>query len=102
MILTVLAGSIAFLGGEIGLLMNILFPKFDWDNENVPVKQGGSVFLTILTSFVYTGILFLIIRFVSLALEGILLLCLLLTIVLAITIYLIIFYKGESLLLKKL
>lgn len=101
-LLVALSGIISMLGGEIGLLMNILFPKLKWDNENVPIKQGGAVLLTILFAFLYTAIQFLIVYFIQISTEGILLICLLLSLILAIIVYAVIFYKGETLLLRKL
>ena len=34
----------------IGLMLNLIFPRFDWINENIPIKQGASVNLTMLAS----------------------------------------------------
>ena len=99
---TALGGTIAMLGGEVGLLMNILLPNLKWDNENVPIKQGASVLITLLFAFVYTGIQFLIVYFVPVTVEGILLICLALALVLSVIAYALIYYKGEQLLAKKL
>ena len=99
---TAVGCAIALLGGEVGLLMNILLPNLKWDNENVPVKQGASVLFTLLFAFVYTGIQFLIVYFIPLAVEGLLLICLILALILSVVAYAVIFYKGESILAKKL
>lgn len=99
---TAVGGTIAMLGGEVGLLMNILLPNLKWDNENVPIKQGASVLITLLFAFVYTGIQFLIVYFVPVTVEGILLICLALALVLSVIAYALIYYKGEQLLAKKL
>lgn len=40
------------LSGALGLMMNLLFPKLDWTNETVPVKQGAAVILTMLAMMV--------------------------------------------------
>lgn len=32
---------------ELGLFLNILFPKFDWKNETAIIKQGLPVFITV-------------------------------------------------------
>ena len=34
-----------------GIMMNLRYPKFDWENEAVPVKQGASPMLTMLVGF---------------------------------------------------
>ncbi|MGM9645610.1 MAG: hypothetical protein ACI3XS_02850 [Eubacteriales bacterium] len=36
--------SMIAFGGYFGMLMGLKFPKFDWQNENVAVKQGFAVF----------------------------------------------------------
>lgn len=35
----------------VGIMMNLRYPKFDWENEAVPVKQGASPMLTMLVGF---------------------------------------------------
>ncbi|MBQ3357021.1 MAG: hypothetical protein IJG45_07930 [Oscillospiraceae bacterium] len=42
------------LSGVFGLVMNLCFPKLDWTNEAVPVKQSASVLLTMLPMMAYT------------------------------------------------
>lgn len=42
------------LNALFGLTMNLAFPKFDWANEAVPVKQGMALLLTMLATMVYT------------------------------------------------
>lgn len=39
-----------------GLSANLAFPVFDWENETAVVKQGASVFITMLTGFATVGI----------------------------------------------
>lgn len=41
------------LTGTFGLMMNLCFPKLDWTNEAVPVKQSASVVLTMLLMMAY-------------------------------------------------
>lgn len=41
-----------FLFAFVGIIMNTLFPKFKFDNIIQPIKQSGSVFFSILVSFV--------------------------------------------------
>ncbi len=49
-ILTPFLANVAF--AFLGLIFNILFPKFDFDNEVQPVKQGLASFLTMLTQMI--------------------------------------------------
>lgn len=42
---------VVFLLGEIGLMLNLRFPVFDWDNETYPVKQSMSVGAAIFSGF---------------------------------------------------
>ena len=39
------------LFGEIGLLLNLKFPNFTWENEAYPVKQSASAGLALLSGF---------------------------------------------------
>ena len=49
--------------GEIGLMINLKYPVFNWDNETYPVKQSLSAGLTLLTGFgvnvLFIGLYFL-------------------------------------------
>ena len=40
--------AFALFSALFGLAMNLLFPKLEWKNELVPVKQGASVLLAML------------------------------------------------------
>lgn len=42
---------LAFFGGLLGLLANLLLPKLDWASEAVPVKQGMSVLVAMLANY---------------------------------------------------
>ena len=42
------------LNGAFGLMMNLCFPKLDWTNEAVPIKQSASVILTMLPMMAYS------------------------------------------------
>lgn len=56
-LLSVVAGiCIITLSAVSGLMLNIIFPKFDWTNETVPIKQSMASFLSM-----FTGIFFNII-----------------------------------------
>ncbi len=52
------------LNGVFGLMMNLCFPKLEWKNEAIPIKQSASVLLTMLPMMAYS--LLVIIGFVVL------------------------------------
>lgn len=54
------------LNGVFGLMMNLCFPKLDWINEAVPIKQSASVMLTMLLMMAYS--ILVVIGFVILVL----------------------------------
>lgn len=59
-LLSVLTGlAIITLCALTGLMVNLIFPKFDWVNETIPIKQSLSCFLSMFTGLFYC--LFLII-----------------------------------------
>ncbi len=45
--------AIIALTGYFGMFLGLKFPKFDWQNENVAVKQGFAVFGTMFGSMLY-------------------------------------------------
>lgn len=47
---------LAVLGGSLGLIFNILFPRMNWDNDGQAVKQSGASLLCVLSGFVFTAI----------------------------------------------
>lgn len=47
---------IAFTG-YFGMFLGLKFPKFDWQNENVAVKQGFAIFGSMFGSMIYATIL---------------------------------------------
>lgn len=49
--------SMIAFGGYFGMLMGLKFPKFDWQNENVAVKQGFAVFGAMFGSMLWAFIL---------------------------------------------
>lgn len=53
------------LSSEMGLIMNLLFPVYNWESETVVVKQSASVFLSLIVNVV----LVLVPLFISLAVE---------------------------------
>jgi ABC-2 type transport system permease protein len=56
-IIPTLAVASNFMFAMIGLAINLKHPSFDWTNEVVPVKQGMSVFLTMLVGFALSATL---------------------------------------------
>lgn len=53
-LLSAVAGmGIITLSAVTGLMLNLIFPKFDWTNETVPIKQSMASFLSM-----FTGIFF--------------------------------------------
>ena len=50
---------IAFTG-YFGLFLGLKFPKFDWQNETVAVKQGFAVFGTMFGSMIWTMLFFFV------------------------------------------
>lgn len=60
LIIFIIIGSIsAILSSALGLYMNVLKPKFNWDAEIKVVKQSASVLFTILLSFILDTIVVL-------------------------------------------
>ncbi len=57
-ILIPLLANIAF--ALLGLIFNILFPRFDFENEAQPVKQSMSVFLTMMSQMIFSFILLIV------------------------------------------
>lgn len=51
-VLVLLPQLINLLCAAFGLMLNLLFPKLDWTNEAVPVKQSLSVFLAMMCPMV--------------------------------------------------
>ena len=45
--------AIIALTGYFGMFLGLKFPKFDWQNENVAVKQGFAIFGTMLGGMLY-------------------------------------------------
>ncbi len=91
----------AILGGNLGLLFNLLFPYMKWDNITKAVKQGVSVFFTVLCGMVIAGAVFAFLYFVNLDLEIKLIIVFAVLSILSNIIYVIISKCGERLIIKK-
>ena len=93
----------ALLTGNIGMIFNLLYPKFDWESANKPVKQSGSVTLSMCCGMLTAGIMALVF-FVwnsgDLMLKYIIVTSLLA--VLTIVTHIIIDKKGEAILNKRI
>ncbi len=97
--------SVTAFASASGLLVNILLPKMNWDNENQVVKQSASVFVTMIAAFVLTGIYAFSatkILEAGFSVRLFLLITAAFALILAIACYMIIEEKGEKLLLKKI
>ncbi len=57
-VLAALPALLAYLAFSslFGLFMNLLFPKLEWKNEMVPVKQGAAVLFAMLGSGIVAGL----------------------------------------------
>ncbi len=52
------AESIVFFTAYFGLFLGVKFPKFDWQNETVAVKQGFAVFGSMFGTMIWSMLLF--------------------------------------------
>lgn len=43
--------------GALGLVMNLLAPRFDWQSENQPCKQSLSVFVTLFGAYFFAAVI---------------------------------------------
>ena len=51
--LTVILSTV--ISGFVGVILNVAFPKFKYNNETEPIKQSASTFLTMLSMLVLTA-----------------------------------------------
>lgn len=93
---------LAFLGGSLGLVFNLLFPKFKWENETQAVKQSFPVFLTMICSFVVCGIFAVEAVFLPVSSVWKLFIADAVLFVVNILLYALIMRKGEKFIMKKL
>ncbi len=93
--------SISLLGGNLGMIFNILLPMMKWDNINKPVKQGGALLLTMLCAFVFAGLFGVGAIYLKITTFWILFIAFSFTIVLNIVVYLLLMTKGEKLINQK-
>ena len=91
----------AILGGNLGLMFNLLFPYMKWDNITKAVKQGVSVFFTVLCGMALAGGVFAFLYFVNLDLEIKFIIIFAVLSILSNISYMIISKYGERLIIKK-
>ncbi len=89
------------LGGNLGLLFNLLFPMMKWDNITKAVKQSFSVFFTILIGMLLAGGVFSLLFFSKLKMEISLLIIFVVLAFLSALTYSLIMKFGENLIIKK-
>ena len=97
--------SITAFASASGLLVNILLPKMNWDNENQVAKQSASVFVMIIEAFALAGLYAFVaakILQAGFSVRIFLLITAAFALILAIASYMIITENGEKLLLKKI
>ena len=94
--------AIAALGGNMGLLINILLPKMKWENENQIVKQSAAVFLTVLAAFIFAALFVLGALYLPVSPAWYLAICAILCFAINVVTYIIIMTKGEKILFAKI
>ena len=95
------AVSFAFLGGNLGMTFNILFPMMKWDNINKPVKQGASLLMTMLVAMVLAALFGVGAIYLELSTFWFLFIIFAFTLILNVTLYVILMKKGEKLIIQK-
>ena len=93
---------LAFLGGSLGLVFNLLFPKLKWDNETQAVKQSLPVFLTMICAFAVCALFAVEAAFLPVSPVWKLFIADAVMFVANILLYALIAEKGEKLIMKKL
>lgn len=101
-LITLNALFIAALGGNMGLLINILLPKMKWENENQIVKQSAAVFLTVLAAFIFAALFVLGRLYLPVSPAWYLAVCAILCFAINVVTYIIIMTKGEKILFAKI
>jgi len=57
--------ALVAFGAYFGMLLGLMFPKFDWQNENVAVKQGFAVFGAMFGGMIWCGLMVVLTVFAS-------------------------------------
>ena len=93
---------ISLLGGNLGLIFNVLFPVFKWEHPNKVVKESLSIFITMVSSLLYAGLIVGATFLIKIPAIYLLLAVAILSTVLTILTYLFIIIKCEKILDKKI
>ncbi len=93
---------VSCLGGEVGLMINLLFPHMSWKNTVEVVKRSLSVLLTMLCSIAYTGLCFVFLYFVEIPVMIGVAIIFAVTLLLAVVLYALLMKHGEKLLALKI
>ena len=99
--LLILALIFALIVSAGGLLLNLVYPKMNWENETQPIKQGLASLLTMLGGMMLSLIPVVIyLIFTGLTPQIVLSICLVFYAIVAVAIALTLHYKGEKLFAK--
>lgn len=91
----------SILGGNLGLIFNLLFPYMKWDNINKPVKQSLSGLFTILSGTIIAVGTFLFMHYINMKVEILFLIVFVFLFISSFITYLILMKKGETLINKR-
>ena len=93
--------SISTLGGNLGMIFNLLFPMMKWDNINKPVKQGVALLLTMVCALVLAGLFGVGAMYLEISTFWLLFIVFALTLIINVLVYALLMKKGESLIIQK-
>lgn len=108
LLLVLLSILIAIVGGNLGMIFNLLLPKFNWKTPNDVIKRGGATALTTLGGIIISGLLavFAVLFIINPdridRLTIYLIICAGIFLVLSVATYLFIIKKGERVLTNKI
>lgn len=105
LLVTFNALTAALFSSNLGLLFNLLLPKFEWKNENEVIKRSAPTFLTLLAAFVFAGLFAFVgaeVIKTSFPISIYLLFTGLFQLVCAFVVYIVVMENGEKMLLRKL
>ncbi len=92
---------LATLGGSMGLLFNLLFPKMKWDNDGQAVKQSSASLLCVVFAFVFVALFLIAAIYVSIPPAWLLFIETAFLFAVNIAAYWFISEKGERVLIKR-
>ena len=100
-LMALIAVLIALLGGNLGLIYNLLFPVMKWENPSKPIKQSLSVLLCTITAMAMAGLLGVGAFYISLKTEILFAIFAGALLVLNVVSYMFIMKYGEKLLIDR-